>query len=119
MISKFVRMLRGNPSGSPTEMSTSTVRNHSAPDPNDTYSSLQEADKAHREEAYQKARLYIHEEIASKITTPGQLTEVPTWAYDLYEILLYPPTRLEDVRAREQGYKNLIFRSTPVTPDGS
>ena len=116
MISKFVRMLLGNRSNSPTATDMITVRSHSETDPNDT-STFYNEEKI-KACAYEQARAYVLEHLAATVPMdyhPGELAFVDPWAYDLYEILTLPQHRFMDVKVRQEGYVNLIYKDKPIT----
>lgn len=69
--------------------------------------------------AYNDMFSYVKEHIAAEVGEDGlkdrKLCFVDKWAFELYELGLLPMQRYQDVKSAQDGYDNLLYKSTPIT----
>lgn len=72
----------------------------------------------HRRDAYENVRVYVFENMAAQVPieySSKGLAFVDPWLYDLYEMVVMPQHRYEDVKYSQDGYRNLMYKNRPVT----
>lgn len=68
--------------------------------------------------AYEEIRTHILQEMAGATGYPNpdrSLKFVPRLLFDMYEMSTLPGARYTDVKAANEGYDNLLYKSMPVT----
>ena len=85
------------------------------------FAEQEEQIKAAKLKQFDEIKLYIMQEMASVAAPTAEnrqeMAFVEPWLYELYELVLLPWQRYEDVNAAHKGYENLLYKSRPVTPE--